>query len=301
MQEHIEKARKTSISWGIGGGLLLLSIYFIIVSLANSFAHAINEFGQLWYWIGALTIGFGIQMGLFTHIRHTIKIKKQVRGATSSVAAGAGVSTVSMVACCAHHLSDILPVLGSSAAAVFLTEYQLLFILAGVISNILGITYMLSIIARHGLYFDANRWLTRLAGLNYKRIFRIETPVFTVVFILAVLFIYPDSEVSSSVTNNQQPVILKQQEVAGNGVFVSAEGRYQLDSQVMKFTIRLNTHSGSLQYEVDKIASLFVDGRVVESQGIWKGSAPGGHHRSGFLTFRDVPPDVEKIVLELSA
>lgn len=185
MQEKIQKARQKSILWGVAGGILLLSIYFIIVSLANSFSHAIEEFVHLWYWITALTVGFGIQVGLYVHVRQTIQMKKEAKHAASAVAAGGGVSTVSMIACCAHHLTDFLPILGLSAAAAFLSTYQLVFILIGIISNILGITYMLSIISKHHLYFDANRWLTKLSGYNYKRIFKIEVPALISILIVS--------------------------------------------------------------------------------------------------------------------
>ncbi len=297
MHEQIEKARKTSVFWGIGGGLILLSVYFIIVSFANSFAHAINEFGQLWYWIAALTIGFGIQVGLFTHVRQAVKIKQQFRGATTTVAAGAGVSTVSMVACCAHHLSDLLPILGLSAAAAFLVQYQLVFILAGVVSNIFGITYMLSIIARHGLYFEANRWLTWFAGLNYRRIFEVETPLFFVVLAAGVLSLNFDTTAAISGEKQQQPVILERQEVAGNGVWVIVDGKYDPNQQTLHFNVRFNTHSGSLDFEVDKIAKLSINGEPQTISALWNGSAPGGHHRYGQLSFKNVKPNAKTVSL----
>jgi hypothetical protein len=301
MQEKVVQARKRSFLWGVIGGVLLLSIYFFIVSVANSFGHAVNEFGKLWYWIAALTVGFGIQVGLFTHVRQTVKIKQQLSGATTAVATGAGVSTVSMIACCAHHLSDLLPVLGLSVAAAFLVQYQLVFILAGVISNILGITYMLSIIARHKLYFEANRWLTWFAGLNYRRIFVVEAPLFFAVLLVGILSLNSGATAAMSAVKQQQPLILEQREVAGNGVWVVVDGKYDPNQQRLDFNVRLTTHSGSLDFEVDKIAKLAINGKPQAISALWNGSAPGGHHRSGRLSFKDVPGGIEKVVLELSA
>ncbi len=71
--------------------------------------------------------------------------------ATASVAASGGVSTTSMVVCCAHHVSDVVPFLGASAASAFLADYQDLFVLFGVLANAVGVVFMLSIIQRAGL------------------------------------------------------------------------------------------------------------------------------------------------------
>jgi hypothetical protein len=59
------------------------------------------------------------------------------------------VNTVAMVACCAHHLTDILPVVGLAGAALFLGSYQSLFLLVGVLSSFVGTVYMLGTFRRH--------------------------------------------------------------------------------------------------------------------------------------------------------
>lgn len=57
-----------------------------------------------------------------------------------------------MIACCAHHLTDVLPVVGLAGAAMFLAAYQSLFLLLGVLSNLVGTVYLLGLIRRHGLF-----------------------------------------------------------------------------------------------------------------------------------------------------
>ena len=57
-------------------------------------------------------------------------------------------STTAMVACCLHHVTDVLPILGLSAAATYLTRYQRPFMLLGLGMNILGILVMLIILYR---------------------------------------------------------------------------------------------------------------------------------------------------------
>lgn len=134
---------------GILGSAVLLLFYFTILSLANSPGHAVEQFLDMWYWIVPLVTGFGIQIGLYAHIKGSMQ--KAPAGVAAETAACGGVSTVSMAACCAHHVTDILPLAGLSAVATFLGRYQTLFLLIGVISNIIGITMMLKIIQKHNL------------------------------------------------------------------------------------------------------------------------------------------------------
>jgi len=65
---------------------------------------------------------------------------------------------VAMVACCAHHVADVLPILGLTAAALFLAEYRIPFMIAGLGMTLLGIAFMLSI-----LYREWRKALRRLA------------------------------------------------------------------------------------------------------------------------------------------
>jgi hypothetical protein len=56
--------------------------------------------------------------------------------------ASGGTSATAMVACCIHHVTDVLPILGLSAAASFLTRYQRPFMLIGLAMNLIGIGVM---------------------------------------------------------------------------------------------------------------------------------------------------------------
>ena len=140
---------KRHILIGVGAAVLLIIVYLGIITLAQDLTHALEQTTELWYWVLALAGGFGIQAGLFSFIRQSIRERRAVT--TGSVAASGGVSAGSMAACCAHHLSDVLPLLGLSGVAIFLVRYQLFFIIAGVLSNMVGITIMLETIQRHGL------------------------------------------------------------------------------------------------------------------------------------------------------
>lgn len=47
------------------------------------------------------------------------------RTPAAGVAASTATSGVAMLACCAHHLAEVLPVVGLSGAALFLAEVKL--------------------------------------------------------------------------------------------------------------------------------------------------------------------------------
>jgi len=52
-----------------------------------------------------------------------------------------------------------------------------------------------------------------------------------------------------------------------------------------QFEITFTTHSGSMDFAVEKIAVL-TDGQGTKyDSAVWEGSPPGGHHRNGTLTF----------------
>lgn len=162
------KVRIKSIRWGFIGGLSLLLVYFLVLSIANSFEHAIEQFIEMWYWISLLVIGFGIQIGLYSLIRNSLKQKK-LTGATAEVATAGGISTGAMIACCAHHLTDVLPIIGLSAAALFLNQFQTLFIVIGVLSNLIGINMMLKIIQENKLHIKENGILSKILKVNMKK------------------------------------------------------------------------------------------------------------------------------------
>jgi len=130
----------------------LLILYFTILVWANSIEHAVDQFFEMWYWILILSMGFGLQVGLYFHIKKQLH-EKMLESRAELVATG-GASTTSMVACCVHHIVDVLPIFGLSAAASFLLKYQLSFILIGVFSNIFGIISILIIMQRYNLHLD---------------------------------------------------------------------------------------------------------------------------------------------------
>ena len=85
--------------------------------------------------------GFSVQAGLFVYVRRLLSLRAR-GGAAAATATGTGTSTVAMVACCAHHVTDALPVLGLSGAAIFLNDYRIPLMVAGLAVNATGVLYM---------------------------------------------------------------------------------------------------------------------------------------------------------------
>jgi hypothetical protein len=126
---------------GILGSLTLTGIYFGLVSLAGSPAHALDLFWQDRFFVVPILTGFGVQVGLFSRLKLETAGSMAAAGATT--AAGGGMSTAAMVACCAHHIADVLPVLGLSAAAGFLAKWKEPFLVIGLLTNLAGILTMI--------------------------------------------------------------------------------------------------------------------------------------------------------------
>ncbi|MCB0192086.1 MAG: cation transporter [Anaerolineae bacterium] len=130
-------------------GLILL--YLGLVSLAEGWEHAVKLLLEDAWIVGPIMLGFGVQMGLYGYLRG---IQATIRGAGALAGAGGGTSTVAMAACCAHHVTDVLPLLGLSAGAAFLAEYRISFMVFGLVTNLIGIAVMAILIVRAKRHID---------------------------------------------------------------------------------------------------------------------------------------------------
>ena len=132
----------------VGAGLLTL-LYFGIVSWAEGWQHAIELFWQDRWIVLPIILGFGVQSALYIVLKKRLFLPVESTGPSGALTgAGGGMSTVAMVACCAHHVTDVLPILGLTAAAAFLAEYRTVFMLVGLSTTLLGIIVMLIILLR---------------------------------------------------------------------------------------------------------------------------------------------------------
>ena len=272
---------------GFSAALLLLFLYFSVLSLAESFYHAYSQFLEMWYWILILAAGFGTQVGLFVFIK-----EKQIVVSGKTMAASGSISTGAMITCCLHHVTDVLALMGLAAVAVFLTQYQLWFITLGILSNIIGITIMLEIIQKHNL---GGNFLNKLLVYNMGKVKKIIVG-FSLV-ILSISFFWTNSAQTPTAALNG-PDLSSQVDSRGGVSFGVAPLNFNIN-EPLKFEIKIDTHSGSLDFDLAKISFLEDDNGNKYEPLEWQGPSPGGHHLEGVLIFPIINKEAKKIKLTI--
>lgn len=132
---------KKSIISGFLASLALLIVYFSVLTFVSGWNFAFSQFSQYWYFIISLSLGFGIQIALFTYLKNAVKNI----GSSGKVTAVSGVtSTAAMISCCSHYLVNLLPIIGLTGFVTIVSQYQVQLFYVGLFSNFLGIVYMLS-------------------------------------------------------------------------------------------------------------------------------------------------------------
>ena len=144
------------IMGGLAAAIFLMAVYFAIVSWAESPQHAFAFFLEDRWIVGPMILGFGVQVALYITLKLKLflpvtDIAKGInhgvsQASTASVGASGATSSVAMVACCAHHVTDVLPILGLTAASTFLAEYRTAFMVVGLGMTLIGIGYMLYVL-----------------------------------------------------------------------------------------------------------------------------------------------------------
>lgn len=129
-------------------GVFGLSLFYFLLlwGVTGDITHPWTQFQDLQPWMSLLIIGFGIQSGLYWLLRKGVQFnltKSQSQDSNVMAGTSATVSGVSMAACCSHHLVDVLPILGISGVALFLTQYQTELLILSVVANVFGLLIML--------------------------------------------------------------------------------------------------------------------------------------------------------------
>lgn len=131
------------------GSLLIAGIYFGILTWAQGWDSALDIFQPNRWYVIPIWISFGIQAALYSILRFRLFVPATSRAQTGAVMGmSGGTSLTAMVACCLHHMTDVLTVLGLSAAATVLTRYQRPFMIVSLGVNLIGILVMLVILSR---------------------------------------------------------------------------------------------------------------------------------------------------------
>jgi len=132
----------------LGAGLTA-SFYFGILTWLQGWEYASGQFIRDRLYVVPIIVGIGVQAALYSILRFRLFVTvASTHHAGSMVGVSGGTSATAMIACCIHHVTDVLPILGLSAAASFLTRYQRPFMLVGLAMNMAGIVSMLLVLYR---------------------------------------------------------------------------------------------------------------------------------------------------------
>jgi hypothetical protein len=131
------------------GSTFIASFYIGILTWAQGWEYASSQFARDRWYVIPIIVSFGVQAALYVILRFRlfIPVASTAHSGTMMGTSG-GTSATAMVACCIHHVTDVLPLLGLSAMASFLTRYQHPFMLLGLGMNLIGIGVMLFVLYR---------------------------------------------------------------------------------------------------------------------------------------------------------
>ncbi len=138
----INSLLKNPYVFGASIGILVILFNISIASLAEgSLENGYQVFLTNGIFVYLIPVAVGIQMGLFRYHRNITT--GNIAGSEKMGMAGSGTSSVTMVACCMHHISDLLPTVGFIlAASSFLIQYKNAIITTGLLVNVAGSIYI---------------------------------------------------------------------------------------------------------------------------------------------------------------
>lgn len=130
---------------GAVSGASLLGIYFLIVIAISGADFAAAQFRTYRYYMLALAAGFGIQVSLYRYLRMAIRAHMP---SGALVATSGASSTAAMIACCAHYVATLAPILGASGVAAVIAGYQVQLYWIALLINAAGVAFVANRVRR---------------------------------------------------------------------------------------------------------------------------------------------------------
>jgi P-type Cu+ transporter len=124
---------------GVLASSLLLGVYFGVLTLVSGWEFTWEQFAGFWHFIGALAVGFGVQVGLYSYLRH---LARQCGDAGKIAAVSGGTSAAAMISCCTHYLANMVPILGATGLVALVGQYQVELFWVGLAFNLAGVLYI---------------------------------------------------------------------------------------------------------------------------------------------------------------
>jgi Cu+-exporting ATPase len=123
----------------------LFTLYLGILTAVSGWAFTLDQLATYWYYIVALAAGFGLQIGLYTRLKQVVA----GAGADRAVVATSGTTSgAAMVSCCAHYLTNLLPVVGASGLVALVSQYQVQLFWFGLAASAAGTAFVATRLAQ---------------------------------------------------------------------------------------------------------------------------------------------------------
>jgi hypothetical protein len=110
----------------------LVGFYVAVLALSGGSEHLIDQARTDWWLLTPIILAFGTQVALSVELRH----RHRAEHLAASTGAGTGASAIGMVACCAHHVVDLVPILGVAGIVGFLFDWRIAIMVAGLTINL---------------------------------------------------------------------------------------------------------------------------------------------------------------------
>lgn len=125
----------SALRWGAAASAALAAFYVGVLAASAGWSHLVDQASTDWWLLAPIIVAFGAQVALTAELRH----RHRAHHLATTTGAGAGASAVGMVACCAHHLAELVPVLGAAGMAGFLLDWRIPLMLGGLAVNLVAL------------------------------------------------------------------------------------------------------------------------------------------------------------------
>lgn len=127
---------RRSLRWGVTASGALAGFYVAVLTLSGGWKHLVDQTRADWWLLTPIILAFGTQVALSVELRH----RHRAQQFAATTGAGTGASAVGMVACCAHHLVDVVPLIGAAGIAAFLFDWRIPLMVGGLTINLIAVT-----------------------------------------------------------------------------------------------------------------------------------------------------------------
>jgi hypothetical protein len=126
---------RRSLRWGLVASGALAGFYVAVLAASGGWEHLADQARADWWLLMPIIVAFGTQVALSVELRH----RRHTQHLAATTGAGTGASAVGMVACCAHHLVDLVPLLGAAGVAGFLFDWRIPLMVGGLTINLVAV------------------------------------------------------------------------------------------------------------------------------------------------------------------